>query len=203
MIRPALFAATLMLATTTLPAHAQPVEVGGVKYEPAITVANTRLQLNGAGVRYKAIFKVYTAGLYMNTKAATPEAVFVNTGPRRIHVVMLRSIDAGELGKLFTRGMEDNATRDEFYKSVNGIMKMSDVFSAKKKLVAGEHFSVDWTPGVGTTIFVNGRPASEPIREPEFFTGLLKIWLGKSPADSQLKDALLGKPADSGDPSKF
>ncbi len=34
----------------------------------------------------------------------------------------------------------------------------------------------------------------EPIRERAFFNGLLRIWLGKSPADHQLKDALLGKP---------
>jgi hypothetical protein len=182
---------------TALPAPAQTVELAGVKYEPTATVANQRLVLNGAGIRYKAIFKVYTAGLYLNAKAATPEQVLANTGPRRIHVVMLRTIDGAELGKLFTRGMEDNATRDEFYKSVGGIMKMSDIFSNKKKLVPGEHFTVDWVPGVGTTILVNGKPASDPVKEPEFFSGLLKIWLGKHPADTQLKDALLGKqPAD-------
>ncbi len=30
-------------------------------------------------------------------------------------------------------------------------------------------------------------------KEPEFFNALLGIWLGKSPADAQLKDALLGQ----------
>ena len=30
-------------------------------------------------------------------------------------------------------------------------------------------------------------------KQPEFFTALMKIWLGKSPADAQLKNALLGK----------
>jgi hypothetical protein len=34
----------------------------------------------------------------------------------------------------------------------------------------------------------------EPIKEPEFFTALMSIWLGPAPADSQLKDALLAKP---------
>ncbi len=38
----------------------------------------------------------------------------------------------------------------------------------------------------------------DPIPEPEFFNGLLRIWLGKSPADHLLKDALLGKPPKSG-----
>ena len=39
---------------------------------------------------------------------------------------------------------------------------------------------------------VNGKPAAEPIKEPEFYSAMMKIWLGKSPADAQLKDALLG-----------
>ena len=46
-----------------------------------------------------------------------------------------------------------------------------------------------------TTVVVNGKAQGEPIKEPEFFTALMKIWLGKSPADAQLKAALLGKAA--------
>ena len=39
----------------------------------------------------------------------------------------------------------------------------------------------------------NGRAQGDPIKEPEFFNALMGIWLGKSPADAQLKDALLGQ----------
>ena len=173
--------------------RAQTVTVEGVKYERSVQVGNTPLQLLGAGVRYKLIFKVYTAGLYIGTKASTPEEVLAAPGPKRMHIVMLREIDANELGKLFTKGMEQNAPKDEFSKCINGILRMSDIFSAKKKLLAGEYFSIDWVPGAGTSVVVNGKPQGEPIKEPEFFTALMKIWLGKSPADAQLKNALLGK----------
>ncbi|MGY4831159.1 chalcone isomerase family protein [Sphaerotilaceae bacterium SBD11-9] len=190
--------ATLLLGALPLAqAQAQTTEVGGIKYEPSVQVANTPLVLNGAGVRYKAIFKVYTAGLYMTKKANTTDGVLAMPGPKRIHIVMLRDINASELGKLFTRGMEDNAPKDEFSKSVSGTLKMSDLFFQKKKLSAGESFSVDWTPGVGTMILINGKPSIEPIKEPEFFSALTKIWLGQSPADATLKDAMLGKPATS------
>ncbi|MEO8153815.1 MAG: chalcone isomerase family protein [Rhizobacter sp.] len=174
-------------------AHAQSTEVAGVKYEGSETVANTPLVLNGAGIRYKAIFKVYTAGLYLTKKATTTEAVLAAPGPKRIQIVMLRDINASELGKLFTRGMEDNAPRDEFSKSIPGTLKMSELFFQRKKLNAGDSFSVDWTPGIGTIIMINGKPSTEPIKEPEFFSALVKIWLGQSPADAFLKDALLGK----------
>lgn len=183
---------TLALAPTPATAQAT-VDVAGVKYEQSADVAGQKLQLNGAGIRYKAIFKVYTAGLYLTAKASTPEAVLANAGPKRLHIQMLRDIDGNELGKLFTKGMEDNATREEFGKAINGVLRIADIFAQKKKLASGENFSVEFVPGTGTVVFVNGKQvAGDPIKEPEFFSVLLKIWLGKSPADSGLKAALLG-----------
>jgi Chalcone isomerase-like len=190
------FSAAILAAflfSAGLAAQAQTTDVGGVKYEASAPLGNSKLVLNGAGVRYKAVFKVYTAGLYLGAKAATPEEVLAAAGPKRMHIVMLRDIDANELGKLFTRGMQDNAPREEFSRSIPGTLRMSDIFSAKKKLVAGEYFYIDWVPGVGTSVVINGKAAGEPIKEPEFFSALMKIWLGKSPADAELKSALLGK----------
>ena len=171
------------------------VKVSGVRYAPTAQVAGTTLQLNGAGTRFKFVVRVYTAGLYIGSKAATPEAVYAAPGAKRMHVVMLRDIDANELGRLFTRGMQDNAPREAFSKSIPGTLRMADIFSAKKKLVAGENFSVDSVPGVGTTVLVNGKPQGEPVREVEFFNALLSIWLGPNPADDGLKAALLGQKA--------
>ena len=192
-----LLALTALAAALVLPAsaHAQTTEVAGVKFANTLQVGNTKLQLNGAGIRYKVVFKVYAAALYLTDKATTPEAVLAAPGPRHLQIVMLREIDANELGKLFTKGMEQNAPREEFSKSIAGIMRMSEIFSSRKKLVAGDSFAVEWVPGTGTVILVNGKPEGQPIKEPEFYSALMKIWFGKSPADPQLKDALLGKPA--------
>lgn len=178
-----------------LAAQAQTTDVGGVKYEASQPLTNTKLVLNGAGVRYKAVFKVYAAGLYLSTRAGTPEEVLATPGPKRLHIVMLRDIDANELGKLFTRGMQDNAPKEEFSKSIPGTLRMADIFSAKKKLVAGDSFSIDWVPGTGTTVLVNGKAQGDAVKEPEFFNALLRIWLGQNPADRLLKDALLGQTA--------
>ena len=167
----------------------------GVSYALSVPVAGTPLQLNGVGTRYKFIIKVYTAGLYLTAKATTSEAVAAMPGPKRLHVVMLRDIDANELGKLFTRGMQDNVPREAFGKSIPGTLRMAEIFSTRKKLVAGDNFSVDWLPGTGTTVLINGQPQGAAIKEPEFFNALLSIWLGPRPADDQLKAALLGEEA--------
>lgn len=173
--------------------HAQGRDVAGVKYPATATLGGSTLVLNGAGIRYKFVVKVYTAGLYLASRADTTEAVLALPGPKRMHVVMQRDIDANELGRLFTRGMEDNAPREEFVKSIPGTIKLGEVFAARKRLAAGDAFFVDHVPGVGTTIVVNGRALHEPIKEPEFFASLLRIWLGPKPADGGLKEALLGR----------
>lgn len=187
-----LFLAALMALALPLGALAQNVELSGVKYEGQAELGGQKLVLNGAGIRYKAIFKVYTAGLYLKDKAGTPDAVYSTAGPKRLSIHMLREIDANELGKLFTKGMQENASPEDFSKSIPGVMRIAEVFAAKKKLTSGEGFTIDYIPGQGTQVSVNGKPQGEPIKEPEFFTTLMRIWLGKNPADNQLKDALLG-----------
>lgn len=184
--RPLLFA---ILLGTALQAGA--VEVGGVHFPPDIELHGSKLQLNGAGIRYKAVFKVYAAGLYLSRKAGSMDEVLKTPGPKRLSITMLRDIDAGELGKLFARGMEDNMDRAAFAQLVPGILRMSQLFSEHKKLNAGDSFTMDWVPGQGLVISVKGKPQGEPFKEPEFFQALMGIWLGRAPADWQLKNALL------------
>ena len=62
--------------------------------------------------------KVYVAGLYLDKRASTPEEVFATPGPKRISITLLREIDANELGKNFTRGLEDNTPRGDVAKLI-------------------------------------------------------------------------------------
>lgn len=188
--------AALLATSLALPlAATADVTVSGVKYEETAQIAGTRLQLNGAGTRYKGPFKVYTAALYLGRKTSTTEDALALPGAKRVNVVMLRDIDAGELGKLFVRGVEDNMDRAAMSRLIPGLMRMSQIFTDHKKLKEGEQFTIDWVPGTGTVVSVRGVPQGEPFREPEFFNALLRIWIGPAPADWRLKESLLGKPA--------
>ena len=172
---------------------AAPVDVAGVKVEDTIDLQGTKLQLNGAGVRYKAVFKVYVAALYVGKKVATPEEFYAATGPKRMSITMLREIDSNELGKAFTKGFEENAPKGEMAKLIPGLIRMGQVFSDQKKLAVGDTFTNDWIPGTGLVITIKGKTQGEPFKEQEFFNALMRIWLGPNPADWKLKDALLGK----------
>jgi hypothetical protein len=192
LINPWLLASALLLAPL---AGWTQVTVSGVTYEATKDLRGNKLQLNGAGVRYKAIFKVYTAGLYLAKKAGSTEEVLAAPGAKHMQITMLREIDSSELGKLFSRGIEDNLDKSAFSRLIPGVLRMSQIFSDHKKLNPGDSFAIDWIPGTGTLVFVKGVQQGEPFKEPEFYNALLRIWLGPAPADWKLKEALLGKSA--------
>lgn len=169
------------------------LDVSGVKFEETIDLRGNKLVLNGAGIRYKAVFKVYSAGLYLPKKVGTTEEVLASAGAKRLSITMLRDIDANELGKLFIRGVEDNAPKTEMSKLMPGLLRMGQIFNDQKKLVSGDNILIEWIPGTGSVISVKGKIQGEPFIEPEFYNALLRIWLGQSPADSKLKETLLGK----------
>lgn len=188
--------ATLLLSLLLpISSFAATVDLLGVKLEDTINLRGNSLILNGAGARYKAVFKVYVAGLYLPKKANTPEDVLAMPGAKRVTVTMLRDIDANELGKLFTQGITENAPKAEFSKLIPGLTRTGEVFGLLKKLKAGDEFSIDYVPGVGTTFWVKGVQMLSPVTELEYFNAVVRIWLGPNPADWKLKDALLGKPS--------
>ncbi len=166
-------------------------EVQGIRYEESIDLAGTRLQLNGAGTRYKAVFKVYTAGLYLSRKARTEAEVQLVPGPKRLTLTFVREIGSEELGRLFIKGIKSNTPNEEYTRIVGSVMRMSQVFYEARKMKIGETINMDWVPGKGTLISIRDVPVGDPFPEPEFYAALLRIWIGKDPADWQLKDALL------------
>ena len=183
-----------MVCSFALPALAQTAEPAELALHPAtMTVAGQELQRNGAGIRTKAIFKVYSAALYLEKPATSLEEIAKLNGPKRVTVSMLRNINASELGKLFAHGMEDNMDKQQFSKLIPGVMRMSDVFNRHKELKTGDKFTLDWLPGKGMVLSINGTPDPAEFVEPEFYHAMLGIWLGPKPADARLKQALLGE----------
>ncbi len=149
---------TAVLALGNL-AWAQATEPAELAVHPkTVEIQGHALQRNGVGIRTKAIFKVYSAALYLEKPASTLEEIAALPGAKRVSVSMLRNINASELGKLFAHGMEDNMDKQQFSKLIPGVMRMSDVFSRHKELKTGDKFTLDWIPGKGMLLSVNGTP---------------------------------------------
>lgn len=183
--------AAAVLGLTALPASAQ-TTIAGIKFEPDITVAGQKLQLNGAGLRIRAIFRVYAAALYTPAKVTKNEDV-LKPGVKRLQMVALRDVKGDEFGKLFTRAMEDNASREEFSKSINSVIRMGQIFADAKQFAKGDVIILDFVPNSGLVVTHKGKPLGDAFKEAEFQSLMLKIWFGPKPVDNELRKALLGE----------
>jgi hypothetical protein len=167
-------------------------EIAGVKLEPTVRVGNQDLKLNGAGIRHRAIFKVYVAGLYLPEVRKSPPEILTLPGARRVTLVMLRDLSNEELARAFIAGVTKNSNRDENAKIIPQLQTFGEIFASIPELKKGDVLTTDWVPGSGTVIHVNGKKIAEPIPDLAFYNALLRIWLGEKPADAGLKTALLG-----------
>ncbi|MEY4346495.1 MAG: hypothetical protein RL032_2327 [Pseudomonadota bacterium] len=186
------FLLAVIFLATLVPNTYAGLEFSGVKVDDTATVAGTKLQLNGAGIRYKGPFKVYVGDLYTTKKVSSLDELTAAPGPKRMSMTFLRDIEAGPFGKLLTRGVEDNVPKAEMSKLVPGLIRMSEIFTVNKNLLPGETVTIDWIPGTGMVITAKGKVQGEPFKEPEFYKAIMSIWFGPVPADFKLKDALLG-----------
>jgi len=187
------FAATLSAAAgLSATAVAQTVEIEGVKFEPTIQLGGTALQLNGVGLRTRAIFRVYVAGLYVPQKANTAQALLAQKGPRRVAMAMLRNVDAESFASALNDGLRANLTEAQ----VAGFKAQIDALNASLKAVGevkrGDLINFEFTPEAGTRITLNGQPRGSAIAGEDFFAAVLRIWIGDKPVDAALKRGLIG-----------
>ena len=171
-------------------AAAGTIELAGVKVEDQAVVGGVTLPLNGAGIRVRFV-KIYVAELYASKKVHSLEEFIAAPGPKRLKMTLLREVDSGAFGKLLTRGVQDNVPKEQLSRMVPGLIRMGELFATHKSLGPGDVLINDWIPGVGMISTVKGKTQGEPFKEPEFFQGLMSIWLGPNPGDWKLKDALL------------
>lgn len=169
------------------------VTVGGYAFDETVRTGGQEIRLNGAGMRYKLIFSVYSAGLYLGEKKKSPAEVYAAPGAKRVRLVMQRTVNAEEFGQAFLTGIQQNSDKAERTRLVEQLARFGQLFATVPELKKGDVLAIDFIPGQGTVIQINGKQVADPIAEPLFYTMLLKIWLGDKPADAKLKSALLGE----------
>jgi hypothetical protein len=172
-----------------LHAGAQAAEVGGVKLDERTMLGGQELVLNGAGVRTRAIFKVYVGSLYLPEKAATVQAVLARA-PRRVQLNLLRNLSADQLVDALVDGLKENnsaAELDAVKPQVDELVRIMKSFGEAKE---GSVVTLDFVEGA-TRIAQDGASRGSIPGEP-FNRALLRIWLGEHPVQADLKKAMLG-----------
>ena len=180
----------LLLLALSFPAFA--ADIAGVRIEEKEKLASAELTLNGAGLRKRAFFQVYAIGLYLPEKKMVVTEVIAATGPKRIAIHMLRDVDADQFSGALADGIKDNHPEAEAKKLEPRAKQLAAIMLDMKEAKKGMRITLDWLPGAGTQVTVQGKPTGAPIPGEDFYSALLKIWLGDKPVQDDLKKALLG-----------
>jgi len=182
--RTALIAA--LLVTTGLRA----AEVAGVKVDDRISIGNSELVLNGAGVRRKLFIKIYVGALYVGQKATTPAAIYDSPQPRRMVMRLMRDLDAESLHTALDEGLKNNHTPGELIEMKPQADQLAGIMKAIGKVREGDTIAIDLFAD-SVVVGLNGETRGK-VAGAGFAKALLKVWLGDKPADASLKKALLG-----------
>jgi len=168
-------------------------EIEGVKLADKVRVSDSgpELILNGAGVRTRVFFKVYVGALYLPQKAGNTQAVLADTGSKRVAMHMLRELTAEQLFSALNDGLQNNHAPVDLAKLEPQVKQLEGIFNALKVAKNGDVILLDYLPGAGSRITVNGE-SKGTIPGDEFYRALLRVWLGDQPADASLKKAMLG-----------
>src|SRR5208283_6236796 len=100
------FAVVIFLTVSMI--DLQAATLAGVTLPDTEQVGNTKLVLNGLGLRTEFMVKVYVAGLYLEQKSSDPSAIIKADTPYRIVMQFLHGASKSQMTDAFDKSFNDN-----------------------------------------------------------------------------------------------
>lgn len=168
--------------------HAQTM-INSVSFPDSYLAGKDKLVLNGGGTREKYWMDMYVGALYLPEKSKDASAIVSANNSMMIRMVIVSG--------LITSDKMTAAVKEGFEKSTGGkqdsykdkIAQFQKAFSEEIK--KGDVFDVIYTAET-TSIYKNSVLKSS-IPGFDFKKAVFGIWLGKEPADEDLKEGMLGQ----------
>lgn len=186
------FVVALALGLLATGAAIAQITVEGVTYPAAARVSGAELALNGAGLRTRFMFNVYTIALYLPQKTGQADEVLAAAGPKRIEIVTLRALTGEQFVDALVKAMRKNHSEQEMAALQPRVDQFAAIMRGLQKTEAGTRVFIDWVPGTGTVLAVDEQVTGQPVPGEDFYRALLRIWIGAQPIQKDLKTALLG-----------
>jgi hypothetical protein len=172
---------------------ASALDVSGVNVPEKVQAGEQALVLNGAGTKLMAgVFKVYVIALYLPEKKHSAEDVLAEGMNKRVALNFMFDVKSTQLLEATNKLMAENHSAEEFKKLDAGWKEFAAPFITVTDLKKDDQLVLDYNQKSGIAMSLNGKEIGR-IKEPGFMRAFLKVWLGDRPAQSDLKDRLLGQ----------
>ena len=183
-----LVCASLLLA----PLGAAAVRIDGFTFDDRLQLAGTDLLLNGVGLRSAAWLKGFAAGLYLRDRTNAPASALTQAGPKRLQMKMILDVEATEFVKAFDKSLNRNNTEAERAALKDRVVQFNRSLEQVGKIAKGDVVNLDFIPGKGLILSINGTTRGRPLAGEDLYASLLKVFIGDRPVDPKLKAGLLG-----------
>lgn len=161
--------------------------VGDVTLDNVVRFSEENMELNGAGIREKMWIDLYVGGLYVQTKSTNASTLIHADAPMaiKLHIV----------SGMVSQSKMIAAVNDGFESSTVGkatkVEQAAFIACFNDEIVKNDVYDIVYISG-NTVVYKNGKEKGS-ISGLAFKKALFGIWLGKAPADKNLKKGMLGK----------
>lgn len=171
-------------ALTAQPGAAAQLE--GVHFADRVSAGDATLRLSCVGLlRYKLFIKAYVAAFYLGDGTDRGDALA--DVPKRLELSYFWSIDGADFGKAGDQILAQNIDAEK----LAALRPRLDQINAwYRDVKPGDRYSLTYVPGIGTELALNGTQLGI-VEGADFAAAYFRIWLGDSPVDPRLRDALL------------
>lgn len=193
-----LLAAAAAAGLAGLAPAAQALRYEGQDFPDALQLGGVNLQLNGTGKRQVAIYPLYLAALYLPQKATSADAIYAETGPKRLEmrivIPLVKDVSTQEFVKAIDKGVQRNCTEAEKAAVAERVKQFNATIAEVGRVKKGDLLVIDYLPAQGgTSLTVNGKVWGKPVEGQDFYTAFLKVFIGEKNSDARLRAGLLGQ----------
>ena len=149
-----------------------------------------RMVLTGAALRQKFYFNVYAVASYVQegAKPRTPEELAAVDCPKRLELVMERTVNGKEMAEAFRAAIRLNYPEPALGAEVGDLVRFLQGQEARQ----GDHIVLTYVPGVGLRCDLAGR-AEVVIQGAQFLRAVWDIYLGKNNLGEEIKKGLASR----------
>ena len=162
------------------------------QFEETTQLEGQSLVLNGMGNYSINRVKMYTVGFYLPSRKTTAADILALPGVVRVKLVMLKTVESETMSRRFIADIHANTSKDDRLKIANQILTMGMAFGTVGDWNVGDVMTIDWLPGRGTVMRLNGKQVMDAFKEQLVMQSILKIWIGENVYDTKLKKLLVG-----------
>lgn len=155
------------------------------------TSQHPELKLNGASMRVLyGVVDTYIGKLYVE-KPTTDEKLLVESDQykRMVFHIAMKRVSGRRIAKALYDALQLNLTEEEALALEDRLQLMVEMFD--ETVHRGEEGYIEWVPGLGSRIVLNG-DVKGVIEGKDVYDAVLEIWVGENPVGTTFKNQILG-----------